>query len=103
MEARVDIKRVKNRVHEDRTHVVHRQRFIFTYATTQVTRGIWSFGNQIVVSTLFQYKYESELCRAHSRRMYCGVDEMGISEIEEIMMWYEGQKNRVFDIKLVLE
>jgi len=35
--------------------------------------------------------------------MYCGVDEMGISEIEEIMMWYEGQKNRVFDIKLVLE
>jgi hypothetical protein len=27
------------------THVVHRQCFIFTYATTQVTRGIWSFGN----------------------------------------------------------
>jgi len=34
---------------------------------------------------------------------YYGVDEMGISERGEFMTWYEGQKNRVFDNKLVLE
>jgi len=63
-----DFKRVKICVHEDFTHV-YRQRFIFTYAPMWVTRGIWYFGNQILISSLFQYKYESELGRAHSRRI----------------------------------
>jgi len=34
---------------------------------------------------------------------YFGVHEMGISERGEFMTWYVGQKNRVFDNKLVLE
>ena len=75
MEARVDIERVKNRVHEDRTHV-HRQCFIFTYATTQVTRGIWSFGNQIVVSTLFNTNTNLNYVGPIPDVSYYGVDEM---------------------------
>jgi hypothetical protein len=34
---------------------------------------------------------------------YYGVDEMGISGRGEFMTWYDGQKNKVFDNKLVLE
>jgi len=34
---------------------------------------------------------------------YFGVDEMGISERREFMTWYDDEKNRVFDNKLVLE
>jgi len=34
MEARTDSKRDINSVHEDRTRVLYRQCFIFTYATT---------------------------------------------------------------------
>jgi hypothetical protein len=50
MENRIKFQRVKNCVHEDGTHFVYRQRFVITYAATQVTRGIWTFSNQIKVS-----------------------------------------------------
>jgi len=34
---------------------------------------------------------------------YFGVDAIGISERRGIMTWYDDQKNKVFDDKLVLE
>jgi len=52
MAARTDNERVKDHVYEDGAPGLSRQRVLPPVHATQITRGVWSDGHQIVVPSL---------------------------------------------------
>ena len=103
METRIDLKRVKDHLHEDGTPDICRQRLVPADAFKQATRAIrvsarksW---NPHFFNTRANLNYVGQIPDV---RLY-GVDEMSASEREDFLAWYDREKHREFDNTRVLK
>ena len=98
-----DYVRTENFVHASGAFIVPRQLFFPTVRVTQAARTFRLTVAKSWYPHYFNERANLEYAGNIPDITHYGVDDMGASERNEFLAWYDGQKDEVFDNKRVLE